>query len=91
MRLFEELLEHLKIKKLYPPQKEAIAVVEKGESVLVSVPTAAGKTLVAYAGLMKAVLEKGGHFDGINRKVQIKPLKWVVDEGVPVITQAQVV
>ena len=58
MRLFEELLEHLKIKKLYPPQKEAIAVVEKGESVLVSVPTAAGKTLVAYAGLMKAVLEK---------------------------------
>ena len=40
---------------------------------------------------MKAVLEKGGHFDGINRKVQIKPLKWVVDDGVPVITQAQVV
>jgi len=25
---------------------------------------------------MKAVLEKGGKFSGINRKVQIKPLKW---------------
>ena len=26
---------------------------------------------------VKAVLEKGGHFSGINRKVQIKPTKWV--------------
>ncbi|KJE96389.1 histidine acid phosphatase domain containing 2A [Capsaspora owczarzaki ATCC 30864] len=26
---------------------------------------------------MKAVLEKGGHFSGINRKVQLKPLRWV--------------
>ena len=25
---------------------------------------------------MKAVLEKGGHFSGINRKVQIKPTAW---------------
>ena len=24
---------------------------------------------------MKSVLELGGHFEGINRKVQIKPLK----------------
>tara|TARA_Y100001960_G_scaffold313020_1_gene375454 strand:+ start:4479 stop:6629 length:2151 start_codon:yes stop_codon:yes gene_type:complete len=53
--LLPELLEYLNIKELYPPQKEAIAVVEKGESVLMSVPTAAGKTLVAYAALMKAV------------------------------------
>jgi len=53
--LLPELLEYLNIKELYPPQKEAITVVEKGESVLMSVPTAAGKTLVAYAALMKAV------------------------------------
>lgn len=25
---------------------------------------------------MKVVLEKGGHFSGINRKVQLKPTKW---------------
>ena len=25
---------------------------------------------------MKMVLEKGGHFDGINRKVQLKPTRW---------------
>ena len=58
MRLLSELLEYLKIKELYPPQKEAIALVEKGESVLMSVPTAAGKTLVAYAALIKAVKAK---------------------------------
>ncbi len=58
MRLLSELLEYLKIKELYPPQKEAIALVEKGNSVLMSVPTAAGKTLVAYAALIRAVKAK---------------------------------
>ena len=58
MRLLTELLDYLKIKDLYPPQKEAVSIVNKGESVLMSVPTAAGKTLVAYAALMKAVKEK---------------------------------
>ena len=58
MRLLSELLDYLKIKELYPPQKEAIAFVEKGESVLMSVPTAAGKTLVAYAALIRAVKAK---------------------------------
>ena len=58
MRLLTELLDYLKIKDLYPPQKEAIAIVDNGESVLMSVPTAAGKTLVAYTALMKAVKEK---------------------------------
>ncbi|KAG9154517.1 hypothetical protein Leryth_014963 [Lithospermum erythrorhizon] len=27
---------------------------------------------------VKAVLEEGGHFSGIYRKVQLKPLKWVI-------------
>jgi helicase len=58
VRLLSELLEYLKIKELYPPQKEAIALVEKGNSVLMSVPTAAGKTLVAYAALIRAVKAK---------------------------------
>ncbi|SVB31954.1 uncharacterized protein METZ01_LOCUS184808, partial [marine metagenome] len=56
--MYLELLEYLNIKELYPPQKEAIEVVEKGASVLMSVPTAAGKTLVAYAALMRAVRSK---------------------------------
>ena len=58
MRLLSELLEYLKIKELYPPQKEAIEFVERGDSVLMSVPTAAGKTLVAYAALIRAVKAK---------------------------------
>ena len=29
---------------------------------------------------MRGVLEKGGRFSGINRKVQLKPLKWVARE-----------
>eukprot|EP00123_Amoebidium_parasiticum_P001100 comp12106_c0_seq1/m.6841 comp12106_c0_seq1/g.6841 ORF comp12106_c0_seq1/g.6841 comp12106_c0_seq1/m.6841 type:complete len:972 (-) comp12106_c0_seq1:73-2988(-) len=28
---------------------------------------------------MKYVLERGGHFSGINRKVQLKPIRWVRD------------
>ena len=33
---------------------------------------------------MKTVLEKGGKFEGINRKVQIKPTKWIEQaDGVP--------
>ena len=58
MRLLSELLDYLKIKELYPPQKEAVALVEKGDSVLMSVPTAAGKTLVAYSALIRAVKAK---------------------------------
>jgi len=53
-----KLLEHLDIKELYPPQKEAMAVVDKGSSLLMSVPTAAGKTLVAYNALIKTVKAK---------------------------------
>jgi|LauGreSuBDMM15SN_2_FD.fasta_scaffold199198_1 hypothetical protein len=33
---------------------------------------------------MKTVLEKGGKFEGINRKVQIKPIKWIEQaDGAP--------
>ena len=54
-RLLSSLLDYLNIKELYPPQKDAMKVVEKGDSLLMSVPTAAGKTLIAYAALIKAV------------------------------------
>ena len=57
-RLLSSLLDYLNIKELYPPQKDAMKVVEKGDSLLMSVPTAAGKTLVAYAALFKAVNAK---------------------------------
>ena len=49
------ILEHFGIAELYPPQEEAIASVERDESVLLAVPTAAGKTLVAYLALLRTV------------------------------------
>ena len=49
------ILEHFGITELYPPQEEAITSVERDESVLLAVPTAAGKTLVAYLALLRTV------------------------------------
>jgi len=70
--LLNQLLDYLNIKELYPPQKEAMEVIERNESLLMSVPTAAGKTVVAYNALMKAVKEgKKGIF-----LVPLRALAW---------------
>ncbi len=70
--MLNQLLDYLKIKELYPPQKEAMEVIERNESLLMSVPTAAGKTVVAYNALMKAVKEgKKGMF-----LVPLRALAW---------------
>jgi len=70
--LLSQLLNYLNIKELYPPQKEAMEVIERNESLLMSVPTAAGKTVVAYNALMKAVKEgKKGIF-----LVPLRALAW---------------
>ena len=70
--MLNQLLDYLNIKELYPPQKEAMEVIERNESLLMSVPTAAGKTVVAYNALMKAVREgKKGIF-----LVPLRALAW---------------
>ncbi len=70
--MLNQLLDYLNIKELYPPQKEAMEVIERNESLLMSVPTAAGKTVVAYNALMKAVKEgKKGIF-----LVPLRALAW---------------
>ena len=48
------ILETLGIAELYPPQREALEPVERGASILMAVPTAAGKSLVAYVALLRA-------------------------------------
>ena len=58
MRLIRSLLEFLNIKELYPPQKKAMELIEKEHSILMAVPTAAGKTLVAYTALLQTVKRK---------------------------------
>ena len=70
--MLDQLLDYLNIKELYPPQKEAMQAIERNESLLMSVPTAAGKTVVAYNALMKAVSEgKKGIF-----LVPLRALAW---------------
>ena len=53
----KNVLAEMGIKELYPPQAEAIPYVLKGENVVMAVPTAAGKSLVAYLGAVKAAME----------------------------------
>lgn len=60
---------------LYPPQAEAInSGLLKGRSVLLAIPTAAGKTLMAELCMMQALLQKRG------RCIYIAPLKALASE-----------
>lgn len=59
---------------LHPPQAEAVPLVMRGESVVVSIPTASGKSLIGYLAALRMVLEK-------RRKVlYIVPLKALASE-----------
>ena len=53
---------------LYPHQEEAILKLRQNRNLLVTVPTAAGKTLIAYAAIMSNI--KAG-----KRSLYIVPLK----------------
>ena len=71
----QPVLEQSGITTLFPPQAEAIrAGVLKGKNLLLSVPTAAGKTLVAELCMLKALLK------GDGRCLYIVPLKALAAE-----------
>ena len=60
---------------LYPPQASAISQgILDGKSLLMSVPTAAGKTLIAELCMLKSILQAGG------RCLYIAPLKALASE-----------
>lgn len=44
---------------LYPPQAEALPLALKGENLVLAIPTASGKSLIAYLAMLKSVLEGG--------------------------------
>jgi helicase len=60
---------------LHPPQADAIdAGILDGKNVVLAVPTASGKTLMAELAMLKAIFEKGG------RCLYIAPLKALASE-----------
>ncbi len=55
----KEILERQGITELYPPQEQAIPPALEGKNLVMAVPTASGKTLVAYLAALKSALEGG--------------------------------
>ena len=62
------------IKEFYPPQTEALPHVIDGKNVVLAVPTAAGKTIVAYIGMLQRLKEIGG------KALYIVPLRAIARE-----------
>jgi helicase len=54
-----EILARQGIEDLYPPQAEAIGPALLGENVVLAIPTASGKSLVAYLAILASVLRGG--------------------------------
>ncbi len=56
-----EVLRKKGIEELYPPQVEAVKKgVLDGDNLVLAIPTAAGKTLVAELTMLKSIIEEGG-------------------------------
>src|SRR5919198_2328633 len=54
-----EILKGQGIEELYPPQVDAIGPALLGESLVLAIPTASGKSLVAYLAILASVLRHG--------------------------------
>ena len=67
------ILKEQGITDLYPPQEEAIRPALSGKSLVLAIPTASGKSLVAYLAILKSVL-KGG------KALYIVPLRALASE-----------
>lgn len=59
---------------LHPPQAEAVPLALNGQNLVVSIPTASGKSLIGYLAAIRTVLEKG------QRVLYIVPLKALAAE-----------
>lgn len=68
-----DILAEQGIEKLYPPQAEAIGPALEGKNVVLAIPTASGKSLVAYLAVIQSVLRKG-------KALYIVPLRALASE-----------
>lgn len=69
-----EILEEDGITALYPPQEKAVPHALAGKNLVLAVPTASGKSLVAYLAAVKRVLHEGG------KVLYIVPLRALASE-----------
>ncbi len=69
-----KLLESQGITSLYPPQEEAWNAIKGGRNVVVSIPTASGKSLVAYLAMLHRWLATG------KKALYIVPLRALASE-----------
>jgi len=72
-KIINVLRDH-EIFELYPPQKEALPHVINGENMVLSIPTASGKSLIAYIGIVNKLILEGG------KALYIVPLKALAKE-----------
>jgi len=75
--LKQEIIQILKdhgISKLYPPQEKALPFILNGKNTVLSIPTASGKSLIAYIGIVNKLLNEGG------KALYIVPLKALAHE-----------
>ena len=68
-----KILEDQEITDLYPPQEQAIGPALAGKSLVLAIPTASGKSLVAYLAILQAVLRGG-------KALYIVPLRALASE-----------
>jgi len=70
----KEILQNQGINSLYPPQEEAIPYVLDEKNVVLSIPTASGKSLVAYIAIANSLLKNRG------KALYVVPLKALARE-----------
>ncbi|NHJ40851.1 MAG: DEAD/DEAH box helicase [Asgard group archaeon] len=70
----KDILKEHEIEELYPPQAEALPHVLKGENTVLSIPTASGKSLVAYLAIVHKLIHEGG------KALYVVPLKALARE-----------
>lgn len=71
------------ITELYPPQAEAMPAVLSGRNTLLAIPTASGKSLVAYLAILKKLLD----VELNSRAIYIVPLKALASEKYDELTE----
>lgn len=68
-----EILQGQGITEFYPPQEDAVSPILEGKSIVLALPTASGKSLVAYLAALKAALRGG-------KALYIVPLRALASE-----------